>query len=38
MNIEKYSFYKEGAEYIISPFTKFVVSSVKVNGNGYYEI
>lgn len=38
MNIEKNSFYKEGAEYVISPFTKFVVSSVKVNRHGYYEI
>ncbi len=31
LEIERFSFYKESAEYLIAPFTKFLVSGIEQN-------
>ena len=38
LDIERFSFYKEGAEYLISPFTQFLISNIETNSNGKYHI
>ena len=37
LEIERFSFYKESAEYLIAPFTKFKLKKTQIK-NKYYKI